>query len=337
MSGGKERIGGLDGLRALSVLAVFLGHTGLVPVPGGFIGVDVFFVLSGFLITRILTAEFAASRDISLMAFYARRARRLYPALILVLVGVAVYIWSFNAPQSAEMETLPALFYVMNWVRGFKIYDAAFTGHTWSLGIEEQFYLIWPIMLLVLLRMSARHVVHSLFALIGVVIVWRCYLMNVHYIPARVYCGFDTHCDGLLAGALLSMASRETARKLGAFWPLAALYVAAVLVSKAGAHVAYSEFGFTLTALAAASLIAKVVTDQGGAVVRVLNTWPLAALGRVSYGFYLWHYVVIHVLLYGGARQYHGLVWQHALSASRDGGLGIRCVARAYAAVVVRA
>jgi peptidoglycan/LPS O-acetylase OafA/YrhL len=297
---GKDRIAGFDGLRAISVLAVFLGHTGLVPVPGGFVGVDLFFVLSGFLITRILTGEFSATRSIDLTAFYARRARRLYPALALVLAAVALYIWIFNAPQSIGMETLPALFYVMNWVRGFNIYDAAFTGHTWSLAIEEQFYLVWPLVLLCVLRLPAHRVMLTLLALIGAVIVGRFYLMSGPYDPVRIYCGFDTHSDGLLVGALMSMASRATLRRVGSLWPLGAGYLVTVAVGEHASLAAYSPLGFTATALAAASLIAKAATDQQSRVVRALDAWPLAALGRVSYGFYLWHYVVIHALLYGG-------------------------------------
>ncbi|ASW00115.1 hypothetical protein CJU94_19355 [Paraburkholderia aromaticivorans] len=295
------RIAGLDGLRALSVLAVFLSHTGLAGVDGGFIGVDVFFVLSGFLITRLLAAEYARARRISLAAFYGRRARRLYPALFGVLAAVAIYCSMFEPRLSGPLEVLPALLYVMNWVRAFGGYDAVLTGHTWSLAIEEQFYLLWPLILLGLMTLDRRRALIGLVAIALAICGWRYWLFSVDHVSlARIYSGFDTHTDGLIYGALLALLSHERVRQLGYLWPVGAGYLCLALFNPHVVGFAVNPHGYAVTAIAAALVIARVVTAQSSLLVRGLDVSPLAGLGRVSYGFYLWHYPVIHVMLYAG-------------------------------------
>ncbi|WP_321793926.1 acyltransferase [Caballeronia sp. J97] len=296
----KGWIDGLDGLRALSVLAVFFTHTGLAGIEGGFIGVDLFFVLSGFLITRLLSAEHARDGQISFRNFYWRRARRLYPALFGVLAAVAIYTSFYEPALRGSLEVFPALFYVTNWVRAFGGYDAALTGHTWSLAIEEQFYLLWPCLLLVFLRLGYRRSLVGMIMLAVLIFAWREWLSLHHVRLARIYCGFDTHTDGLIYGAILASLNREHIRRIGYLWPLGAAYLGVTLVDPKMAHFAAKPLGYMPTSLAAAVVIARVFTAQTSLLVRVLNVWPLAKLGRVSYGFYLWHYPVIHVMLFGG-------------------------------------
>lgn len=297
----QPRIAGLDGLRALSVIAVFLAHTGLAGVVGGgYAGVDVFFVLSGYLITRLLVAEHSRSGRIDLAAFYWRRARRLYPALCLMLVGVTVYCLILPVPFRLSLEVLPAFFYVMNWVRALGIYDARLTGHAWTLAIEEQFYLVWPLILLGVLRFWPRRALIVIVFLTIAVIVWRSYLISLDLPAARIYCGFDTHSDGLLIGAILATAPRRWTVWAGKLWPAAVAYVCFVLFSEAGIEFSLRAAGYSLTPLAAAFIIAKVVTQQRSTLTKALDMAPLAGLGRVSYGFYLWHYVVLQSMLYGG-------------------------------------
>ncbi|REE19879.1 peptidoglycan/LPS O-acetylase OafA/YrhL [Paraburkholderia sp. BL27I4N3] len=295
------RIAGLDGLRALSVIAVFLAHTGLAGVVGGgYVGVDVFFVLSGYLITSRLIAEHHRNGRIDLPRFYWRRARRLYPALLLMLAGVALYCLVFPGSLRVEFEVLPAFFYVMNWVRAFGIYDAHLTGHTWTLAIEEQFYLVWPLILLGVLKFWPRRLVLAVALLAVAVIAWRSFLMSQHLSMARIYCGFDTHSDGLLMGALLAVMPRQWTARAGKLWPLAVAILLIVTLSENALDFSLLAWGYPLTPLAAALIIAKVVTAQQAALVRSLDIAPLAGLGRVSYGFYLWHYVVLQSMLYGG-------------------------------------
>ncbi|WP_433705784.1 acyltransferase family protein [Paraburkholderia sacchari] len=298
MSGNSgNRIKGLDGLRALAVLSVFFGHTGLTPVKGGYIGVEVFFILSGFLITRLLAAEHSASGRIDFLAFYGRRARRLYPALFGLLAAVALYCAS-EPKLDARMEITPALFYFMNWVRAFGGYDAVLTGHTWSLAIEEQFYLLWPLALLALFWM--RRATLGVVILAVVALVWRAHLMKGGATDARIYGGFDTHAAGLLLGALMAFMPAVWLRRAGHLWVPGAAFLIAVLFSDAAIGLALSPYGFAFANLAASVVIARVVTVQESLLVSNLNAGWLAGLGRVSYGFYLWHYPVIHVMLYGG-------------------------------------
>ena len=137
----------LDGVRAIAVLLVMVGHLGLVYAGG--LGVDIFFVLSGYLITAILVSEFSATGQISLKKFYARRALRILPAVILLLLALNIFVTiSQPSDQAATLrwDSLGALFYVANWLRAFGR-DLGILGHLWSLSIEEQFYLLWPVTL----------------------------------------------------------------------------------------------------------------------------------------------------------------------------------------------
>ncbi|MHB1710090.1 MAG: acyltransferase family protein, partial [Acidimicrobiales bacterium] len=153
-----NRIAGLDGLRALAVLGVMAYHFGVGWLPGGFLGVDAFYVLSGYLITTLLVAEYKNAARVRLGAFWARRARRLLPCLVLVILAVSAYV-RFVAPAGSypnfRMESLSTLFYFSNWyqIAAASNYFAA-TGpvslltQTWSLAIEEQFYLVWPVVVI---------------------------------------------------------------------------------------------------------------------------------------------------------------------------------------------
>jgi peptidoglycan/LPS O-acetylase OafA/YrhL len=301
------RIAGLDGLRAIAVLFVFLHHTGLAGVNGGFVGVDIFFVLSGYLITMILSREFEKNGKLSFSTFYLRRARRLYPALIFLLVILAAYSFFFKPmfvktfpSYKTRWEVLPALFYYMNWVRAFGGYDAVLTGHTWSLAIEEQFYLIWPIIITLLFRLRRYEAQLVIGMLIVAELMWRSWLVAHNAPAARVDCGFDTHSDGILMGAFMALSKRELLAQFAKGWHWACVYIFFLLTTWVGSHFAVTPFGYSLTAIAAAVLIAKIVTGQQSTITRVLEWKPLAGLGKVSYGFYLWHYPVIKILLYSG-------------------------------------
>ena len=156
----------LDGLRALAVLGVMLYHGGAPVAGGGFLGVDVFFVLSGFLITSLLLGEWARTVTVKLGQFWARRARRLLPALLVMLVGVAIIVKIFSGPgqfAGLRLDSLSTLFYVANWhfiVAGGSYFDAtaqpSLLQHMWTLSIEEQFYIVWPPVVLVLLHLGRK-------------------------------------------------------------------------------------------------------------------------------------------------------------------------------------
>ncbi|MGC8633619.1 MAG: acyltransferase family protein [Candidatus Limnocylindrales bacterium] len=210
------RLPGLDGLRAIAVLAVIAYHADLGWVPGGFLGVDVFFVISGFLITTLLLAERERLGHIDLRGFWLRRARRLLPALFLLLATTLTLCVLLAPDELAQVrgDTLAALVYVTNWYLVFRQQSYfELMGrpspllHLWSLAVEEQFYLVWPLVLtagLVLLRRRGMLVL-SVAGAIGSAI-WMAYLYLPGADPSRVYYGTDTHATGLLLGAALALA-----------------------------------------------------------------------------------------------------------------------------------
>ena len=208
---------GLDGMRALSVGAVLLYHAGMPWLPGGFLGVEVFFVISGFLITKLLAEEFDRSGTISLGPFWLRRARRLLAALFALLVCVSAFVLVFYREEANELsaQVWAALAYVTNWYLIFsdQSYFAVIDRppvfqHLWSLAIEEQFYLVWPLALLALIGLSKgeRSIVARV-TLAGAIAstVWMALLYDPVGDPSRVYYGTDTRAAGLLLGATAAL------------------------------------------------------------------------------------------------------------------------------------
>ncbi len=220
------RAPGLDGVRALAVLAVLAFHESLPWIPGGFLGVDVFFVLSGYLITDLLVARFGRDGKIGLGGFYQRRARRLLPALALMLVTVTAAVSILEPGQRATLRPalLGAVTYTSNWWQAlthlsyFNLYGPppAFE-HLWSLAVEEQFYLIWPLLLAVILIIVRRPGARALFAW-GGAIASALAMLAIYQPgsdPSLVYYGTDTHASALMIGAALAIT-----------WPLATVAAA---------------------------------------------------------------------------------------------------------------
>lgn len=284
-------------MRAIAVLGVFVFHAGAFA--GGFWGVDVFFVLSGFLITALLLAEHDRSGRIGLGAFYARRALRLLPALALLLAVYAVFNAATNPAGVRWGPPLAAFFYTANWVQALALFPMGSLSHTWSLAIEEQFYLLWPVALALLLRLGVGRmwcVVITVLA-IDAVAVLRLGLWKTGATFARVYNGLDTRLDALLVGCVLAMIVTWYWPRVRAWRPSlragAALGAVVVVMAAAGAQFR-SHLSYQGTSLAVAVAVAVVV---GAVVVGVriplLASAPLVWMGRVSYGFYLWHYFVL--------------------------------------------
>jgi peptidoglycan/LPS O-acetylase OafA/YrhL len=310
----------LDGIRALAVAAVLAYHGGLSWARGGFLGVDAFFVLSGYLITSLLLLEWRARGRIGLLAFWARRARRLLPALFLMLIGVGVYAVAFASPLELDKirgDALATIGYVANWrqvFRGQSYFDQFSVPsplrHTWSLAIEEQYYAIWPLLLLVLLRL-ARVSLRKLLAISLVMIAASALLMGLLFQPghdpSRVYYGTDTRAHSLLVGAALAMLLLQSgplrSRLAGHGLQVAAIVCAVglgwVWVVASGDSAFLYRGGFLLLALAVAVVIAASVQPKAGPIGRVLSLPPLRALGLISYGVYLWHWPVYLVLTPG--------------------------------------
>ncbi|MEY2423408.1 MAG: hypothetical protein QOI95_3475 [Acidimicrobiaceae bacterium] len=296
----------LDGLRALAVGLVVVLHAGFVLSPrgsllrGGFVGVDVFLVLSGFLITSLLLSEHAATNRISLPAFYLRRAVRLLPALALFVLFHVVYAVATRRSLRLEAQSAIAIvFYASNVVQSLHWTMPVELSHTWSLSLEEQFYVLWPGGLLLLLRLtrSARPVPLAIYVGIATAVCARFITWQVQGYPAA-YMLLYSRADSLLAGAALAFVwhrgclPRRHVRAAG--WVgLAVVLAAAVWVDGTNETLFYTSFIFV--ALASTAMIAAVL-DGRWAMNRVLALRPMVAVGRVSYGLYLWH-VAVFVLV----------------------------------------
>jgi peptidoglycan/LPS O-acetylase OafA/YrhL len=195
----------LDGLRAFAVTGVVLAHAlpGSRYIPGGGIGVDVFFVLSGFLITRILAREISVTGSIDFKLFYMRRLLRLTPPLaFLLLTELAFEFLTSSDFATHEKAALMSASYLMNWNRAFNWWPQGNLGHTWSLAIEEQFYLIWPALLIFI---YPRRPIRWLSVIIVMVLAWRTYLIHQGASIDRIYNGFDTHSDSLFIGCAVGL------------------------------------------------------------------------------------------------------------------------------------
>lgn len=304
----------LDGLRALAVLSVIAYHSEFKGTPAGFLGVDLFFVLSGYLITTLLIIEHDATGRIGLANFWIRRARRLLPALILLvatLIAVSTIAPGLFALDSLRGDMVSSLLYVQNWnsLLGGDSYFAMFAEpspliHAWSLAIEEQWYVVWPVLFLVITRVVAKRFT---LAVIGALAACSALAMAVtadHSDLSRAYFGTDTRVQALLIGAgtaFLLSAPRNH---------LSALRERCILITAIGGLLGWALLvvfatdddlwmyrgGFTIAALCVAVGIWGIRMVPQSRLTKFLGCKTLASIGKVSYGLYLWHWPVFLVL-----------------------------------------
>lgn len=298
----------LDGIRAGAVLAVMGGHTGYRIFGRGHIGVDVFFVLSGFLITTLLVREHAREGRISLAGFFSRRAHRLLPALTLLLVVLGAWaLVSYDSLPGDSRDTvigIPAsAFYVSAWFRALDINELGALAHTWSLSVEEHFYLLWPFVAIVALR-RGRSMVRVTTILLLVAMAWRLGLLLLGADWFRVYAGPDARAEQILAGCLLAVvlfeAGTGTSRRrwlpvAGAASGLALVALVAVFPPRA-----YLWVGAPVVAALSLLLIAAVHLHPQSRLARLLSHPALAWIGQRSYGLYLWHWPVYRAVVEAG-------------------------------------
>ena len=307
-----QHIRTLDGVRGLAVVSVVAYHLYHRPFSGGYIGVDLFFVLSGFLITSLLYEEHVLAGRISMRSFYARRAKRLFPALLLaiVLTAVGIVFMGHAAPtaqafpdlQSIRTAMLTTIFYIQNW---FFPSTPTPVSHTWSLAIEEQFYFVWPIIMVALVKFSdrARIVTTGVLAVAGLSLFS---ILSVTTLP--IYTATYTRGGELLTGAFLAFLLQRPSHR--EWWAQRASWIAplSLLIFLVLAQTTHSDglvsspprwmylFGFALVTLVGVGIIATSVCAPDTLTGRFLSSRPMVGLGVISYGIYVYHWGVLYYL-----------------------------------------
>ena len=307
----------LDGVRGTAMVLFMAFHFGITSLQGAWVGINLFFVLSAYLITRLLIEERARSGWLDAWAFYRRRARRLLPALVVLLVALGVW-GTFWAPDEARSsmrgDILSTLFYVQNWhliLRGdryFELFDnPSYLRHAWTLSVEEQFYVLVPIVVLALLRWVRRREVQAgiLLAVAAVSALWTAHLgVATQDAQTHAYYGTDTRAQALCVGAALAFwtgVRRRRADQVRLPEPVVAVLGWGGLAAMVYAYVGiapfqrfmYDDGGILLFALASAGLVLACADDRPSLLRTCLGWAPFAYLGRISYGLYLWHWPVL--------------------------------------------
>jgi peptidoglycan/LPS O-acetylase OafA/YrhL len=288
----------LDGLRAVAVSLTILEHAETPHAWGGFLGVDMFFVLSGFLITTLLLEEIRDTGKIRFLHFYARRALRLYPALLLMLLveGLAVWLGNWDPGWDFKKAATVSGLYLTDYAMAFHLMPLlTFVTHTWSLAVEEHFYLLWPPLLVFLCRRyKGMKLARALFIGWLLATVWKLGSIMAGQPWETVYCRFDTHMSGLWLGAFLAafrFHGGKLPKQLAPGLAIFGLLTAASVVSMSPLA-SVSEFSIYTTVageIFTFFLIARIM-DGDEAVIRPLSWKPAVMLGRISYGMYLFHY-----------------------------------------------
>lgn len=324
-------IPGLDGIRAIAVLAVLLYHSGVAAVPGGFLGVDVFFVLSGFLISTLLLQEIEQTSAVSFGQFYLRRARRLLPALLatLALSSVLVLVFARDAAAQFRHDAVASMAYVTNWwyvVQDLSYFEAMgrppMLQHLWSLAVEEQFYLLWPLCLVLLYRWRGRPGVGRVAFTVALVSTLLMALGSfIWNLPAagdasRLYFGTDTHAMGLLLGAALATVWRPGAlpKQVAAparvvLWAVAvgAVWALFRIFHTVGENSAWLYRGGFLIVSAVTAVIVALACHPAIGFGKLLAIQPMRYIGERSYGLYLYHWPIFVVTRPGIDLPFDGL------------------------------
>ena len=309
----------LDGIRAFSVIAVMLYHANIAWLPGGFLGVEVFFVVSGFLITSLLIEERESTRRIDLKQFWIRRARRLLPALVVMLAATAVCVAFYTTDSAPDFrrDVLPSLGYFSNWWQIFAVDTPYFAAsslpvlrHLWSLAVEEQWYLIWPLLFTFIFgaKWMRPKISGALLLLCSGAIMFATAFRFVEDNETRtnfLYLSTLTRSSGLLLGAAVAMMWRPWRKTSPSSWwrssladTFAVASIAVIGVLMATVHVADERLykgGLAATTIASAVIIAVVMRSNGVFVQKLFSQELFVEIGRRSYGLYLWHWPIFVV------------------------------------------
>ncbi|MBA3872832.1 MAG: acyltransferase [Anaerolineae bacterium] len=307
METSKFRLGyipALDGIRGMAIILVMMAHANVPFAQGGFIGVDIFFVLSGFLITALLLKEFDEHATIHFKRFYMRRILRLLPALIVMLIVLnllSVILLNTVERQNNLIDSFIALFYLSNWTFALGFRPLFFLTHTWSLSSEEQFYILWPIILFLLLRMqsSKEKIFGIVLALATASWLWRVILTITVMSYPRVFFSLDTRMDGLLMGCALAILIAINPHQLmkwahrTPFIPVATV----VIIGLMGLITDGNSTSTPFWSIASVGLLTTItvfyfVINPTSWLKSFFELKPLVFVGRISYGLYLWHYII---------------------------------------------
>ncbi|BEL12542.1 SGNH hydrolase domain-containing protein [Actinoplanes sichuanensis] len=300
----------IEGMRAIAVTLVVLSHAGITSLEGGYVGVDVFFVISGFLITTLLLKELSRTGTVSLATFYARRATRLLPAstVVLLVTVTAAWLWlPATRFKSISLDAIYATFYGINWRlanEGVQYMNASAEPsplqHFWSLAVEEQFYLVWPLLLLIFALAFGKRRAPVIITLVLVVAAsLTVSVLQTSTSAPWAYFGAHTRAWELAVGALIAVGATRLAglpRGLaaGMTWAgMAAVIASAFLYNE---ETPFPGYAALLPVLGAAAIIAGGTSGPSGSAATVLRTWPFQQIGRYSYSWYLWHWPVLMIV-----------------------------------------